>query len=109
MKDLAKNPEQCASNVNFPFMSGKQQKGDLLLKLRNYVTLHSLEICGFYIMLFVNQIAFTSVPRKCLSHFRHLLQGHQQTNFLLIMGQNPDDDDLNSPVGTLPHRNHLWF
>ena len=30
-----------------------------------------MEICGFYFMLIVIQIAFTSVPGKCLSHFRH--------------------------------------
>ena len=33
---------------------GNWWKGDLLLKWRNCVTLHSLEICGFHLLLFVN-------------------------------------------------------
>ena len=80
MKDPAEDPEQCASNVDSPFIFGKQQKGDLLLKWRNHLTLHSLEICGFHMLVFVTQIAIRSVPGKCLSHFGHLLQGDQQTN-----------------------------
>ena len=50
---------------------GNWWKGDLLLKWRNCVTLHSLEICGFHLLLFVDEIAFTSVPGKRLYHFRH--------------------------------------
>ena len=51
------------------------------------------------INIFVNQIAFTSVPGKCLYYFRPFLQGDQQTILLLIILRSKiydDDDDLNS-------------
>ena len=73
LTDLSGDPDQFASNADFSYVSGKRHKGDLLLKWRNCVTLHLSEICGFYFMLTVIQIAFTSVPGKCLSHFLTLL------------------------------------
>ena len=71
LTDLSGDPDQFASNADSSYVSGKRHKGDLLLKWRNCVTLHLLEICGFYFMLTVIQIAFTSVPGKFLSHFWH--------------------------------------
>ena len=58
-----------------------------------------------FFVLIVTQIAF-----KCLSHFRHLCYKVISKQYITYFhGQNPYDDDLNSPVIILFHRNHLWF
>ena len=62
------------------------------------------------LLLFVNQIAFTSVPGKFCITLDTSVTSWSANLFITyhFKGQNPYDDDSNSPEGTLLHRNHLW-
>ena len=85
ISDPAEYPDLFESNADSSYISGKQRNSDLVLRWRNCVILHLLEICGFFLVNCPSDCFYISSRKIFILLKTLLLQGDQQTKLLLII------------------------